>query len=234
MSDASRSHGLWATTGRQLRHPSGFTGWVFAKLMARLNWQPNVLTINALSVHPADSVVELGFGPGRSLAWLAKRASKGTVFGFDHAPDMVRLVRRKYRRLVASGRLRIEQKAFSSLPFATNAIDRVLLVNVIYFFDAAGKDIAETYRILKPGGRVAIYVTDRRTMEKWPFCEPDTHRTFDALDVRRLLVQGGFRSSDISVQAVSLPFGIEGLVITADKADTGDFNQPFEALNGVK
>lgn len=222
MSDAARSNRVWAATGRQLRHPSGLTGWVLAKLMARVNWQPNVLAIDALFVRPTDSVVELGFGPGRSLARLANKASKGTVFGFDHAPDMVRLARRKYGSLVASGRLKVDQNAFSSLPFATNAVDRVLLVNVIYFFDAAGRDIAETYRILKPGGRVSIYVTDKRTMEKWPFCEPETHRTFDALDVAKLLIKGGFRSSDVAIQAVNLPFGIKGLVVTAEKAESED------------
>jgi ubiquinone/menaquinone biosynthesis C-methylase UbiE len=188
--------------------------------MARINWTPNVVAIEALSVQPTDCVVELGFGPGRSLVPLVAKASQGTVFGFDHSVDMVRLARRKYARLVDAGRLHIDRREFSDLQLATGSIDRVLLVNVIYFFDAAGKDIVETYRILKPGGQVVIYVTDKKTMAKWPFCEPDTHRMFDAPDATRMLVQGGFLLPDITVQPIRLPFGIEGLVVTASKRDS--------------
>jgi SAM-dependent methyltransferase len=217
MTEPARTNRVWSATGRQLRNPSGFAGWCLAKLMARINWTPNVAAIEALSVQPTDSVVELGFGPGRSLLSLAAKASQGTVFGFDHSVDMVRLARRKYARLVDTGRLHIDRREFSDLLFATGSIDRVLLVNVIYFFDAAGKDIAETYRILKPGGRIVIYITDKKTMARWPFCEPDTHRMFDATDATRMLVQGGFLLPDIAVQPIRLPFGIEGLVVAASK-----------------
>jgi hypothetical protein len=33
--------------------------------------------------------------------------------------------------------------------------------------------------VLRSGGRLVIYVTSRKTMEKWPFAGPGTHRTFD-------------------------------------------------------
>ena len=41
---------------------------------------------------------------------------------------------------------------------------KVLLVNVVYFFDSDGRDISEVYRVLRSGGRLVIYVTSRDTM----------------------------------------------------------------------
>jgi SAM-dependent methyltransferase len=49
---------------------------------------------------------------------------------------------------------------------------KVLLVNVVYFFDSDGRDISEVYRVLRSGGRLVIYVTSRDTMQKWPFAGP--------------------------------------------------------------
>lgn len=224
MSGETRPKRVWSATGRQLRNPTGLAGWILARLMAHVNWQPNIHAMDALAVRPTDTVVELGFGPGRSLVHLAKKAKRGKVYGFDHSPDMVHQAKRRYQRLLKKGRLHIQVGTFSSLPLEANTVDKVLLVNVIYFFDTAGRDISETYRVLKPGGRVVIYVTHRKTMANWPFCEPETHRTFDSLDVTKLLVQGGFMVGDIRIKPVRLSLGIEGLIITASK--NGEQSRP--------
>lgn len=208
---------FWSRTGRQLRHPQGRVGRLIGHLMASLNWKPYLLAIDALGVRPIDRVLELGFGAGRSLPRLCALAHLGRVEAVDHSSEMVDMARRRNARLLANGRLRLHQGPFSPLPFESEAFERILLVNVLYFFDAEGRDMAECLRVLKPGGRMAIYVTGRATMSKWPFCEPQTHRTFDRTDLARLLEEAGFAPNPVNVREVSLPFGIEGLVATVTK-----------------
>jgi SAM-dependent methyltransferase len=96
--------------------------------------------------------------------------------------------------------------------------DKVLLVNVVYFFDSGGQDISEVYRVLRSGGRLVIYVTSRDTMQKWPFAGPDTHRTFDARDLTKLLEKAGFRPSDIKITSAELALGVKGLIAVAEKS----------------
>jgi len=72
------------------------------------------------------------------------------------------------------------QGPFSPLPWVDEMFDKILLVNVAYFFDSGDRDISEAYRVLRPGGRIVLYVTSRDTMQKWPFAAADTHWIFDA------------------------------------------------------
>ena len=81
--------------------------------------------------------------------------------------------------------------------------------------------MAEAFRVLRSGGRIAAYVTDRATMERWPFSTPDTHRTFDTPDLGALFEAGGFDASRIDIEAVKLPLGVRGLVAVADKRAAG-------------
>jgi SAM-dependent methyltransferase len=217
MSIEAGAHRIWTAAGRQLRRPEGLFGAVIGRLMAVINWKPYRLAIEALGVSETDHVLELGFGAGRSLATLCRLASHGKTTAIDHSEAMVAMAQQRNKALVSSGHLQLQAGRFSPLPFEANVFDRILLVNVIYFFDNSGNDIAECHRVLKLGGRIAIYATDKATMEQWPFCEDETHRLFGRDDVVDLLVGAGFEGSDIVVDEVDLPLGIRGLVVTATK-----------------
>lgn len=92
-----------------------------------------------------------------------------------------------------------------------------MAINVAYFFGLHGTEVAEIHRVLRPGGRVVVYVTDRATMRKWKFSGPDTHRLYDADDLISMLRQGSFAHPDILVSKIRLAFGVQGLVAVAVK-----------------
>ncbi|WP_143039692.1 MULTISPECIES: class I SAM-dependent methyltransferase [Bradyrhizobium] len=119
---------------------------------------------------------------------------------------------------VSSGRMVLVQGPFSPLPWIDETFDKVLLVNVAYFFDSDGRDMSEVYRVLRSGGRSVIYLTSRETMAKWPFTGPETHKLYDRCELLDLLVGAGFQPSDIAIEDVRLPFGIMGLLATAAKS----------------
>ena len=213
---------LWAeAVGRQLRCPAGPAGSLFGWLMAIINAKPYEAAITALDPRPGDRVLELGFGPGHGLLALAARVGDGQVFGVDQSSRMVDQAARRNRAAIAAGRMGLAQGPFSPLRWADETFDKILLVNVVYFFDYRGRDIREVYRVLRDGGRIAVYATDRSTMEKWPFAGPDTHRTFDRADLAHLLESAGFGSADVDVTAQALPFGVAGLVAVARKRTRG-------------
>ena len=210
---------MWRRFGRQLQHPTGVLGSLAGWFMAIVNDKPNRLAIDALAPRPNDRVLELGFGPGWALRTIAARAPGGQIFGIDQSDRMLEQAANINQATIAAGRMQLVKGQFHPLPWIDCTFNRILLVNVAYFFDADGNDAAEVFRVLKPGGRLVVYVTARETMEKWPFAGPDTHRTYDSNELRNLLENAGFQRSDIRAQTLTLPFGVCGLLATAEKSN---------------
>jgi len=186
--------------------------------MALVNDEPNRLAIDVLDPGPGETVLELGFGPGWSLRTIAARTRGARVYGVDQSARMLEQATRMNEVAVSRGRMVLVQGPFSPLPWIDEMFDKVLLVNVVYFFDTDSRDISEVYRVLRSGGRLVVYVTSRETMEKWPFAGPETHRTFDARDLANLLENAGFRRSHITIAHADLALGVKGLIAVAEKS----------------
>lgn len=209
------SGGLWHRLGRQLAHPQGVAGTLVGRLMAYMNRRPNRLAIHVLQLARRHDVLEIGFGPGEGLARLARRVTLGRIWGIDGSPAMVHLAERRNAEAIASGRMELEVGDFHHLPWADASFDRVLAVNVAYFFDRERLAVSEIRRVLRPGGRVVLYVTDRANMKSWPFAGPETHVTYDADDLWQLLLAGGFPETAITLHRARLLMGIKGIIASA-------------------
>ena len=186
--------------------------------MGLVNDEPNRLAIDALDLGPGQRVLELGFGPGWSLRTIAACTRGARVYGVDQSARMLEQATRINEVAISSGRMVLVQGPFSPLPWIDEMFDKILLANVVYFFDSDGRDISEVYRVLRSGGRVVIYVTSRDSMQKWPFARSDTHRTFDAFDLADLLQSAGFRLPDIKIINAELALGVKGLIAVAEKS----------------
>jgi SAM-dependent methyltransferase len=209
---------LWHVLGMQLRHPSGAIGSFVGWFMAIANDEPNRLAIDALELQPTDRVLELGFGPGWGLRTIAARVPDGQIFGVDQSDAMLRQATSMNQAAISEGRVGLLKGPFRPLPWVDSTFNKVLLVNVAYFFDSDRQDMTEVYRVLKLGGRIVIYVTSRETMIKWPFAGSETHKIYDREELLDLLEGAGFRASDIAIKDLQLPLGIKGLLATAVKS----------------
>ena len=208
---------LWQGIGRQLRCPAGGWGWLAGHAMALANREPNRLAIEALSVEPTDTVLELGFGPGRALKVLSRLAPHGRILGVDRSPEMLALAMRANRKAVAEGRIQLRLGSFTALPWPEESVDKLLAVNVAYFFDRSGEEFREAKRILRRGGRMVVFATHRSTMSRWRFAGSETHALIDEDVLRALAFAGGFSGTEVFIDHVDLPFGIRGLVAVLRK-----------------
>jgi SAM-dependent methyltransferase len=204
--------GIWNAIGWQLRHPSGFPGSVIGYAMAIANRRPNRIAIDALRVTPGDVVLELGFGSGRAIKQLALLIGAGHILGIDQSAAMLAQASRHNRRAIKNGRVQLRHGHFEALPWPTESVDKILAVNIVYFFRKDAVEIREARRVLRPGGMMAIYATDKPVMARWRFSGPDTHQTFDRDDLMALLRTGGFDDDEITVRAADVGFGIAGLL----------------------
>jgi SAM-dependent methyltransferase len=210
---------MWHAFARQLSHPQGFAGFAVGKLMKLANRQPTRLAIEALDIQPGNDVLDLGCGAGQASALMLPLAAPGRVDSIDRSATMIDEAIRTNRQAVRNGRSRFECADFASLPFPDDRFDRVLASNVMYFWHDTTPVLSEIRRVLRPEGKLAIYLTGAQTMRHWKIARAGTHRLFDADDVHRALTEAGFAPDLVSVKTVGLSGGVMGVIAVATLAN---------------
>ena len=205
----------WLYLGRQLRKPTGLFGSLVARTIGLLNKKSCCIAIEALNVSHKDTVLELGFGSGWAIGTLAKLTKEGRVFGIDHSKVMYLQASRRNRAAIGEGQVHLICGRLDALPWQAGSIDKGVAIHVAYFMNA--DEVREARRVLRPGGTLAVLVTDGAAMKHWKFAHPTTHRQFGAGELSGLLLAGGFSREEIAVRAVTLAPGVPGLLALATK-----------------
>ncbi|OIQ95090.1 putative S-adenosylmethionine-dependent methyltransferase [mine drainage metagenome] len=205
---------VWHAIGLQLRHPRGWPGRLIGHVMRLANHRPNRLAVDALELVPGQHVLELGCGPGAAVARMAARGAR--VTGIDQSEAMLAQARRRNRRHVVAGQVALRLGQWHRLPVADGAADRVLAVNVAYFWEDAAGVLAEIRRVLAQNGLLVLYVTAADSMRGWKFADAATHRLYDEDSLAALLSGGGFVLADL--RRVRAGPGVAGLVARCRKA----------------
>ena len=112
----------------------------------------------ALDVRPGERVLDIGSGPGLLAAALAAIVgSEGRVWGIDISEPMLEMAR---RRCESYPQARFDQADASKLPYPDSSFDAVVSTQVYEYVADMPTALAELFRVLRPGGRVAILDTD--------------------------------------------------------------------------
>jgi SAM-dependent methyltransferase len=108
------------------------------------------------SLREGETVVDLGSGGGLDV-FLASRQVGGTglAIGIDMTGDMISLARRN----AAKGgyeNVRFHLAEIEAMPIPSNSVDCVISNCVLNLCEDKDAALAEVFRILKPGGRLAV------------------------------------------------------------------------------
>ncbi|NJN39977.1 MAG: class I SAM-dependent methyltransferase, partial [Gammaproteobacteria bacterium] len=93
-------------------------------------------------------LLDVACGPGYVAAAASALGARST--GLDFAPNMVRLASSNYPTLA------FRQGDAEALPFEAGAFDAVTINFGILHFPDADRALAEAFRVLRPGGRLAF------------------------------------------------------------------------------
>jgi SAM-dependent methyltransferase len=141
---------------------------------------------------PTDNILDVGCG----TAWLADHFRSHT--GVDASSEMVARAAERARRVVHGD-------ASDGLPFESSTFDGVILKDLLEHVSDPVMVVRESWRVLKPGGRVYASSPDA---QRWAWDDYTHRRPFTRRSFRLLFRDGGFEIEKLGYESVLPGTGI--------------------------
>lgn len=133
---------------------------------------------DALAPQTGDRVVDIGCGPGFHAAELAEMVgATGHVLGVDSSDTMLRLAA---ARNADRANVEFLSGDAADLPLPDSSVDGAVAVQVYEYVPNVAAALAETFRVLKTGGRVVIVDIDWSTVSWYSNNPPQMRHILEA------------------------------------------------------
>ena len=107
-------------------------------------------------LHPGEIVLDLGSGGGIDVLLSARRVGPtGKAYGLDMTDEMLALANENKAKAGASN-VEFLKGQIESIPLPDNSVDVIISNCVINLSANKDKVLAEAFRVLRPGGRLAV------------------------------------------------------------------------------
>jgi SAM-dependent methyltransferase len=168
-----------------------------------------------------EIVLDLGSGGGLDVLLSARRvAPGGRAYGVDMTDEMLELAERN------RAEARVDNASFlkgtiDAVPLPDSSVDVVISNCVINLAEDKGAVLREAFRVLRPGGRLAVAdmvevealpVEVKLALEAWAGCIAGT---IPVADYSRLIQSAGFDAPEIEVHRTDGIPGQEGRIGSA-------------------
>lgn len=183
--------------------------------------------ITLASLQPGQTVLDLGSGAGLDCLLAAQKVGpEGRVIGVDMTPEMIERAQKNAQR-VNTTNVEFRQGYLEELPVDSSSVDVIISNCVINLSPDKEKVFNEAFRVLKPGGKLAVsdIVTDgelpeeiRQSLAAWAGCVAGA---VQAKDYIAMMESVGF--TDISIKPVFFDKGTVDSALDDMKLDVKDY-----------
>jgi ubiquinone/menaquinone biosynthesis C-methylase UbiE len=149
-----------------------------------------------LKLLPPMVIADLGAGEGTISQLMAQRAKK--VIAIDNSGKMVEFGAELAKKH-GIGNLEYRLGDLEDVPIRTGTVDLAFLSQALHHAVHPERAIAEAWRIVKPGGRIAILDLNRHHFEEAREMYADLWLGFTELEIEKYLKGAGFRNVETAV-----------------------------------
>jgi SAM-dependent methyltransferase len=200
--------------------------------------------VRELAPKPGETILELAAGPGDTgFAAAALLGNEGQLISTDFSSEMTEVARRRGREL---GLLNVAYRTMDAehLELEVDSVDGVICRFGFMLMSDTEAALAETRRVLRPGGRLVLATWRGPERNPWvaiggriltargfmPPNEPGAPGMFTMSDdgrVESLLAAAGFTDVLIDDVPVRMPYGDVDEYVTATRDTGGAFARAF-------
>jgi len=109
-----------------------------------------------IELHPGEAVLDLGSGGGIDVLLSAKRVGPaGKAYGLDMTDEMLALAAENQRKARVTN-VEFLKGEIEDIPLPENSVDVIISNCVINLSADKDRVLAEAFRVLRPGGRLAV------------------------------------------------------------------------------
>ena len=170
---------------------------------------------------PGEVVLDLGSGAGLDVLLSARRvAPDGRAYGVDMTDEMLALANSNKQKAGVANATFLKG-TIENIPLPDDSVDVVISNCVINLAEDKGAVIKEAFRVLRPGGRLAVAdmvelepldPTIKEELDSWAGC---ISGTIPVAEYQATLAGAGFVESTFEIHATESMPGVDGKVGSA-------------------
>ncbi|MBN3950375.1 MAG: methyltransferase domain-containing protein [Nostoc sp. NMS7] len=123
--------------------------------LANQNWEKEARNLKEFGLQDGMSILEVGSGPGFVTELLSSLVPNGSIISVEIDPDLIKYSE-QYLKDKASSQYRIVEGSVMDMDFPDNTFDFVVARLLIRHLPDPIGAVKEIFRVLKPGGKLAI------------------------------------------------------------------------------